>query len=193
MRTVPVFVCALVLAAVAAAGPPKPSPSGVTCSAAAAKKAILAAPALKSLRLYLARGSGGGVDTLICHDLTGDGKGDMAVSIFSGGTAGDIAWVAFRRAQGKWVLALAQEDRYKVGLFRVGSDLVDSQPVYRKHDPNCCPTGGFDHRRFHWNVSRFVQIRRWARQAVPLRDRPVRPRSSARPRSSSPRRAPTRR
>jgi len=104
---------------------------------------------------------GGGVDTLICHDLTRDGVPNMAATVFSGGTAGDVAWAVFRQRAGRWSLALWVLNVYKVGLFRVGSDLVESTPVYRKNDPNCCPTGGFDHRRFHWSGKRFVVAKRW--------------------------------
>jgi hypothetical protein len=133
--------------------------SSLPCTRAAAKAAILASPALRqvwpTLRL------GGGVDRLICHDLTRDGARDMAATVFSGGTAGDIAWAVFRQRAGRWSLALRQLQVYKVGLFRVGGDLVESTPVYRKNDPNCCPTGGFDHRRLHWNGARFVVAKRW--------------------------------
>ena len=45
--------------------------------------------------------------------------------------------------------------------MRKGGDLVSTQPIYRKEDPNCCPTGGFDHERWHSNGSRFVRIRLW--------------------------------
>jgi hypothetical protein len=143
----------------ATAAPAVPAPLAARCTQAAAKAAILVAPALRSLRPTMT--NGGGVDRLICRDLTGDGKADLAATIYSGGTAGDIAWVAFRQAQGRWVLALRELDQYKVGLFAAGADLVDSQPIYRKTDPNCCPSGGFDHRRFHWNGSRFAIVRRW--------------------------------
>jgi hypothetical protein len=47
---------------------------------------------------------------------------------------------------GRWRVALARSG-YKLGLFRLGGDLAGSQPIYRKNDPNCCPTGGFDHTR----------------------------------------------
>ena len=59
-----------------------------------------------------------------------------------------------------WRLSLNRTG-YKLGLYRAGGDLVDAQPIYRKHDPNCCPTGGFDHTRWHWNGKRFVAARRW--------------------------------
>jgi hypothetical protein len=102
-----------------------------------------------------------GVDTIICHDLTGDGRVDMAVTLASGGTAGDIAWAAFARRPGGWRLAGANPTAYKLLLLRTGRDLVETQPVYRKNDPNCCPTGGFDHRRFHWNGRALAVTRRW--------------------------------
>jgi hypothetical protein len=95
-------------------------------------------------------------DELICFDFTRDGRTDLAVTLASGGTAGDIGWLALVRTRIGWRLAHAQGG-YKIGLFRVGGDIVDSQPIYDKKDPNCCPTGGFDHRRWHWNGLRFVE------------------------------------
>jgi hypothetical protein len=99
-------------------------------------------------------------DELICFDFTRDGRTDLAVSVASGGTAGDVGWFVLVRTQTGWRLAIGRAG-YKLGIFRVGGDLVDSQPVYRKHDPNCCPTGGFDHERWHWNGTRFVRTRAW--------------------------------
>ena len=128
------------------------------CSPSAARAAILAAPSLRSLRPTVE--NGGGPDRLVCHDLTGDGVGEMAVTVFSGGTAGDTAWVVFRRDGGRWKLAYAQLHAYKAGLFRSGRDLIESQPIYRSGDPNCCPSGGFEQRRFHWNGTTFVVTQR---------------------------------
>ena len=99
-------------------------------------------------------------DQVLCHDFTRDGRLDLGVTIASGGTAGDIGFAVFRATPAGWRVALAL-DGYKLGIFRVGGDLVSSQPVYRKNDPNCCPTGGFDHRRYHWNGARFVVERSW--------------------------------
>jgi hypothetical protein len=158
-------VLAVLAAAFGAGAQTSGGASAPRCTRAAAKAAMLASPALRqvwpTLRL------GGAVDTLICHDFTRDGARDMAATVFSGGTAGDIAWVVFRQRAGRWLLALRQFQVYKVGLFRVGSDLVESTPVYRKNDPNCCPTGGFDHRRFHWNGARFVVAKRWHTSKFP--------------------------
>jgi hypothetical protein len=132
----------------------------VLCQPAVAEAQVLSQRALRPLVPIVL--NGGGVDTLICHDLTGDGRSDMAFTIFSGGTAGDIAWVVLRRtAAGGWRVVSFQRNAYKVGLRRVGVDLVESQPVYRTNDPNCCPTGGFDHRRFRWNGRALAVVRRW--------------------------------
>ena len=151
-----VLVATLAAGASGAAARPDAS---APCTRGAAKAAILASPALQPVWPTLREG--GGVDTLICHDLTRDGVADLAASVSSGGTAGDIAWVVFRKRAGRWTLALRQLQGYHFGLFRVGDDLVESTPVYRRSDPNCCPSGGFDHRRFHWNGARFVVAKRW--------------------------------
>jgi hypothetical protein len=94
------------------------------CTAPAARAAILAAPTLTRLRATVRPGGGGGPDRLICHDLTGDGVPEMAVTVFSGGTAGDIAWVVFTRDGSRWRVAHQQLNVYKLRLDRVASDLV---------------------------------------------------------------------
>jgi hypothetical protein len=144
-------------AAVAAPAPAAPAACGVTT----ARQAISAT----NLRMKLGgntttRVAPASADRVICHDFTRDGLRDIAVTLASGGTAGDIGFAVFRSTAGGWQVALARNG-YKLGLFRVGNDLVSSQPVYKKKDPNCCPTGGFDHQRFHWNGTRFVVVRNW--------------------------------
>jgi hypothetical protein len=131
------------------------------CNLAAAKRAI----ATTHLRMKLlgdstVRISPSSADQVFCHDFTRDGRVDIAVTIASGGTAGDVGFAVFRSTPTGWQVALARNG-YKLGLFRVGGDLLSSQPVYRQNDPNCCPTGGFDHVRFHWNGRRFVVARSW--------------------------------
>jgi hypothetical protein len=129
------------------------------CQPSLAKAQILSLRPLRPLVSTVRYG--GGVDTLICRDLTGDGKLDMAFTVFSGGTAGDTAWVVLRQSGEGWRVAFRQLDVYKVGLTRAGRDLVESMPVYRRNDANCCPSGGFDHRRLHWNGRTFVVVRAW--------------------------------
>ena len=155
--SVAVAVAALLAAAaatsVAGAG-------GASCSRAVAKAAIVRArPHIPSLANGTMLVTPGMADALICFDFTGDGRTDLAVTVASGGTAGDIGWFVLVRTRTGWRVALTQGG-YKVGLFRLGRDLVDSQPVYRKNDPNCCPTGGFDHTRFRYVGHRFVAVAR---------------------------------
>jgi hypothetical protein len=135
--------------------------AGTACDRAQAKRAI----ASTHLRMRLLLPDVVGIDPksvseVLCHDFTRDGRRDLAITIASGGTAGDVGFAVFRATATGWRVALARNG-YHVGLSRTGHDLVSSQPVYRKNDPNCCPTGGFDHVRFHWNGARFVVARNW--------------------------------
>jgi hypothetical protein len=100
------------------------------------------------------------LDTAICWDFTRDGRGDVAASVASGGTAGDVGWVVIVRTPSGWKFGHGDVG-YKLGLFKVGNDVVVMNPVYKKNDPNCCPTGGFDHERWHWNGKTFVRVRIW--------------------------------
>jgi len=43
----------------------------------------------------------GSADQILCHDFTRDGRLDLAVTIASGGTAGDIGFVVFRANPGR--------------------------------------------------------------------------------------------
>ena len=159
MRRMRLAVLAALLLAVGA-GNAHARPAASTCTKAAANAAIRASSLPADLK-DLTRQRMAGVDRIICSDFPSDGRPDMAVTLFSGGTAGDIAWAAFRRVATGWRLAGANASAYKVGLALVAGDLVESQPIYRKNDPNCCPTGGFAHRRFHWNGHALAVVRRW--------------------------------
>jgi hypothetical protein len=152
------LLVALVLAAV---GVPPAQGAKPACGPAAARAAIAATRVrVKTLGDTATRIDPKSADQVICFDFTRDGRIDLAVSIASGGTAGDVGYVVFRGTPPGWRVAL-QGGGYKLGLARTGGDLVVSQPVYGKNDPNCCPTGGFDHRRYRWNGARFVVARAW--------------------------------
>ena len=60
----------------------------------------------------------------VCFDFTRDRRIDIAVSIASGGTAGDIGFVVFRGSATGWKVALSGSG-YKLGLVRVGGDFED--------------------------------------------------------------------
>ena len=159
-RVVRSLAAVVVVLAAVAAGSAAPA-RAAACTTVQARAAVASAkPHVPSLAGGTVPVAPASIDQVLCFDLTRDGRMDLAFTVASGGTAGDIAWVALVRTASGWRTAHAQGG-YKIGLFRVGGDLVDSQPIYRKNDPNCCPTGGFEHRRWHWNGSRLVDARAW--------------------------------
>jgi hypothetical protein len=99
------------------------------------------------------------VDRVLCVPLPG-GRTAMAVTIASGGTAGDTSWAIYVGGPGGYELGLVRGG-YKLSIGRTGSDIVETDPVYKSKDPNCCPTGGFDHTQWHWNGTKFVIARTW--------------------------------
>jgi hypothetical protein len=132
---------------------------GTACSLRAARAAIgssnLPAPVKEDAS---ARYSG--IDRLICRDLTGDGRNDMVATVHSGGTAGVEAWVAFKRVGRGWKLVFRRLG-HKVLIRSVPVGIVEIAPVYMDGDPNCCPSGGFDHTLFKWKSGRFAVARSW--------------------------------
>jgi hypothetical protein len=150
------------LEAVLHAQPPTTRPA---CSTVAARAAIRASkvvvPAAQSISSESFRVSPDQADGVICLSLPGSRRA-MIVPIASGGTAGDIGWIAFVAAPGGagYRVSLVRGG-YKLGLIRKGADLVETDPVYRANDANCCPSGGFDHARWHWNGRRFAVVRSW--------------------------------
>jgi hypothetical protein len=151
---------ALALAAAAVTTAPAHANSSA-CGPATARAAIVATKVrIQMLGPDATRVDPKLVDQVICFDFTRDGRVDVAASIASGGTAGDIGFVVFRRTIRGWAVAL-KGGGYKLGIRRLGGDLVLTQPVYRKNDANCCPSGGFNHDRYHWNGSRFAIARSW--------------------------------
>ena len=154
------LVFAVLLAALGAASAATAA-RGASCSAASARAAIAASkprlgltgPAKQVIAPSMA-------DKVLCFDVTGDKHADMAVTLFSGGTAGDVGWLLFAWNGSRWQL-VATGSGYKMGLFRSGSDLLAVQPVYRKNDPNCCPSGGFDRTLYRWAAGRLAIARNW--------------------------------
>jgi len=133
------------------------------CSLAAARAVVrssrLTIPASQSISGEPYRISARDLDGTICIPLPG-GRKAMVVTVGSGGTAGDIDWAIYVSSGTGWKLALTRGG-YKLGLVRKGSDIVETDPVYKKNDANCCPSGGFVHTRWHWNGAKFVVARAW--------------------------------
>jgi hypothetical protein len=148
---------ALAALAVTAAAHARSDATCLTTARAAVKTTKVLAPNLAGGRTRVTPRD---VAFAICFDFTRDGRRDIAFTVYSGGTAGDIAWVVLLRQPASWQVA-GFGGGYKLGLARIGRDVVVTQPVYKKNDPNCCPTGGFDHQAYRWNGVRFALVRSW--------------------------------
>lgn len=131
------------------------------CSARGAVAAIDASSLPKWVAGLAHGANDGSVSNVQCRDVTRDGRAEMIAEMFGGGTAGNVAWLVFRRIGGAWRLALFQHYGEMIAVDVANGDPVETTPIYRKNDGHCCPSGGILHRRFHWNGSRFVLAKRW--------------------------------
>jgi hypothetical protein len=84
-------------------------------------------------------GSHAGIDRILFRDLTGDGTSEDIVTIFSGGTAGDIAFYVLTGEGSGLHPIKSSNQEYKVGVRVVGGKLQVTRPLYGASDPNCCP------------------------------------------------------
>ena len=80
-----------------------------------------------------------GIDRIVFRDLTGDGNAEDIVTVFSGGTAGDIAFYVLTGEGSGLHFIKASNREYKIGVKVVGGMLQVTRPLYRANDPNCCP------------------------------------------------------
>jgi hypothetical protein len=129
--------------------------AAAACSLAVAKAAIRETkPRVPSLETGTVPADPAQADTVVCFGRA------MAVSLASGGTAGDVAWIGFAPAGAGW-RPVKVEGGYKLGLFRSGDELEVVLPVYRRSDPNCCPTGGYDRVLYRLDGKRIVVTRLW--------------------------------
>ena len=132
-----------------------------SCTLLEAKSSILASNLPARVRQDAAGREGGGIDRLICRDLTSDGRKDMVASVYAPGV-GVEAWVFIRALKKAWKL-----DYRRTGLMRAkvtvsGTAVTETEPVYRPGDSKpCCPSGGQKHHRFKWRSGKMVQVRAW--------------------------------
>lgn len=131
------------------------------CTVLTARDRILASSLPQSVKDLVGGADGGGVDRILCRDVTADGVADMTVLVSSGGPARVTAWVVFRARKTSWQLVLRRLNLYRASIAWMKGDLVETVAVLRKTDQLCCPTGGHDRTRFHWKRTRFVPVRFW--------------------------------
>lgn len=131
------------------------------CNRTAARSAILRSRFRRTLhRLGLSRNyragdiEGFGVTTLICADLTGDGKPEMA-ALLTCCTAGSPTPLAiFDRTGTGWRFRYGMTRHPIWGLSRSGRSLILRQPVWRRGDGNCCPSS-YRHYRLAYRAGGF--------------------------------------
>jgi hypothetical protein len=110
-------------------------------SRAEVKGYLLASPSVsKSVKETISSAEfGAGLDRILYGDVTGDGKKDIVATVFSGGTAGDIAFYVLT-GEGSGVHTIkASNQEYKIGVAIVDGKLQVTRPIYAATDPNCCP------------------------------------------------------
>jgi hypothetical protein len=115
---------------------------GADISRAAVRQFLLHDPGVsKNVKSTIREGGfGAGIDRLVYGDVTGDGTPDVAVPIFSGGTAGDVAFYVLSKDGGTLHAIKRSNDQYKIGLKIVLGRLQVTRPIYIGSDPNCCPS-----------------------------------------------------
>jgi hypothetical protein len=124
------------------------------CTVLVARDRIISAPKLpRSVRDDAAGMNGGGVDRLICRDVTLDKRTDMTALVTRTANSGVTAWVVFR-AKREWALSLARTNVRQCAVKTKHHDLMEKQPT---------TAGGFVHRRFHWDRKHkhFDVVRKW--------------------------------
>ena len=93
----------------------------------------------------------------LCFDFTGDGRRDIVFTGWEFANSGAHYWAAFRARGGGWTSVIFKRDCCRVRratrlrIARSGATVVVSQPIYRKADSGCCPTGGTRTGRWRWN------------------------------------------
>jgi hypothetical protein len=159
-RLLPALVLLLVVAAPALAGP--------HLSRSQVRSYLLASPGVSAQIKSTIRQGGfhAGVDRLLFADLTGDGRAETVVTIFSGGTAGDIAFYVLAGAGSGLHSIKSSNHEYKVGVKIVGGRLQVTRPLYGASDPNCCP-GHLEITTYRYDGVRLVSASR-VREKTPV-------------------------
>jgi hypothetical protein len=97
-------------------------------------------------------------DQILFLDISGDGQEEAVISLFSGGTAGNLGLLVYTASGGAPVLADALAG-YKIGGTADGALLMVSEPIYQGWESNCCPSGFFE-TRYRLETNHLVQVSR---------------------------------
>jgi hypothetical protein len=80
------------------------------------------------------------LDSIVYVDIDSDGMEEAAIPLYSGGTAGNIGFLIYRKAASGAQLT-AWGEGYKLGLETKPGRLVVRNALYAGWEPNCCPSG----------------------------------------------------
>ena len=91
-------------------------------------------------------------------DISGDGQDEAIISLYSGGTAGNLGLLVYTAAHRVPVFADSLAG-YKLGGVADGSRLKVTEPIYQGWEPNCCPSGFFE-TRYQLQDNKLAQVSR---------------------------------
>lgn len=131
-------------------------PSDEENSPRSARSYIATGPIPADLKAVAGGENDGSIGLVACADVTRDREPETLVTIFGGGTAGDIAWAVFE-PQGRLLLLRTGAN---LGLGLDAGDPIESRPVYAPEDPQCCPSARM-YVRLHFDGERFRPVDRW--------------------------------
>ena len=115
---------------------------------------------------------GHGVTSNILYgDISGDGREEAVIPLFSGGTAGIVGYLVYRDIDGQPVLMTGLPG-YKVNATIANGELRVSQPLYGANDANCCPSG-VEETAYHLQGDRLARVREPVSRGIPEMKRPV--------------------
>ena len=152
---------------IAAGTPVGAAHTPLVCRAAAIVTGLVDRGKLSKQDIELGRG----VTAVRCRDLTGDGERDALFTVASGGTAGNTNFgILIGRADGAPGRLALYRDGYKVSVATTAGQAEVLQPIYRRNDPNCCPSS-FEIRRYRWTGELFTVRSRHKTKTAPKRFR----------------------
>src|SRR5205814_1628637 len=79
---------------------------------------------------------------ILFMDMSGEGQEEAVISLFSGGTAGNLGLLIYTAVNNAPALVDSLPG-YKIFGVADGSALKVTEPIYQGWEPNCCPSGLF--------------------------------------------------
>ena len=143
-------ISACVVGGSIAAAPAAHAADRRVCERAAVKKLLQSRPIYRQ-----AKKNDGGLAAVKCLRIDDDTRYDALFAIFSGGTAGNIAWGAARggpSGHGALIKLTTSHSQLGVGIRQteIGPVPAIAYPVFRPGDGNCCASGGFVIQTYDW-------------------------------------------